>query len=334
MTDIIENKSLKELNSFGLEVFAKKYANPSTIEELTEICNLHQNLDILILGEGSNILFSGNYQGLILHPEILGKEIIEEDSEEVKIRAYCGENWDGFVEYCVNHGWGGLENLSLIPGSVGSSPVQNIGAYGVEVKDRILWVEGFMMGETLIRKIPNAQCHFDYRDSIFKNEWKGKFIITAVVFRLDKKPVINANYGQLSEVFQSKKTQDIRAMRESVIEIRNSKLPDPKKFGNVGSFFKNPVISAHEFQLLKEKFPNIPSFPSKEGIKIPAAWLIEQSGWKGKRIKDCGTWPNQALVIVNYGNSTGNEILELSKKIQNSVFEKFQIKINREVNLI
>lgn len=334
MAEIIENKSLKNLNSFGIDVSAARYTNPSSIEELLEISVLYQKMETLVLGEGSNILFTKNYDGLVIHPEILGKEIIDENSSELIIKASCGENWDGFVEYCVMSEWGGLENLSLIPGSVGSSPVQNIGAYGVEVKDRIVWVEGLMKNENAIRKIYNSDCQFNYRDSIFKNAWKGKFIITAVIFRLDKNPVINANYGALSELFHSKKLQNIQTMRESVIEIRKLKLPDPKEFGNVGSFFKNPEISENEFQKLKKEYPDIPSYESKIGKKIPAAWLIEQSGWKGKRLKNCGTWPLQPLVIVNYGNSTGQEILELSKRIQESVFKSFKIELIKEVNLI
>jgi len=334
MAEIIENMSLKNLNSFGIDVSAAKYTNPSNLEELIEIFGLYQNMKTLILGEGSNILFTKNYEGLVIHPKIIGKEIIDENSEDIIVKVFCGENWDDFVEYCVMNGWGGLENLSLIPGSVGSSPVQNIGAYGVEVKDRIVWVEGLMKNENSIRKIYNSDCEFNYRDSIFKNKWKGEFIITAVSFRLDKKPAINEKYGALSELFRSKKLQNIQTMRESVIEIRKSKLPDPKEYGNVGSFFKNPEISENEFQILKKEYPAIPSFESKIGKKIPAAWLIEQSGWKGKRLKNCGTWPNQPLVIVNYGDSTGQEILELSNRIQESVFKSFNIELIKEVNLV
>ncbi|MCK4921084.1 MAG: UDP-N-acetylmuramate dehydrogenase [Bacteroidales bacterium] len=334
MAEIIENKSLKKLNSFRIDFTAAKYSNPTSINELIEIYNDSQGLQTLVLGEGSNILFTKNYQGLIIHPRIRGKEIINENSDEIILKAYCGENWDNLVEYCVDMGLGGLENLSLIPGSVGSSPVQNIGAYGVEVKDRILWVEGLRKDETTISKISNTDCKFSYRNSIFKNELKDKFIITAVIFRLDKKPIINSNYRRLSEVYKSKKIQNLKTMRESVIEIRNSKLPDTEEYGNVGSFFKNPVIAEKEFQTLKEHYQDIPSFQSIDGIKIPAAWLIEQAGWKGKRIKNCGTWPDQPLVIVNYGGSTGQEILDFSQKIQHSVSEKFGIYLQKEVNVV
>ncbi len=334
MIDIIENKSLIKLNSFGLDIIGTRYSNPSNIEDLIEIFNNSNTEETLILGEGSNLLFSKDYNGLIIHPWILGKEIVEEDSEKIILKVYCGENWDNLVEYCVDRNWGGLENLSLIPGSVGSSPVQNIGAYGLEVKDRIQWVEGIKKNDTKITRIANSDCKFNYRDSIFKNELKNKFLITSVVFRLDKNPILNTDYGKLSEVFSLKKKQNLKSMRESVIEIRNSKLPDPEEFGNSGSFFKNPVITTDIFQSLKKDYPNIPSYNVISGVKIPAAWLIEQAGWKGKREGNCGTWPSQPLVIVNYGGATGNDILQFSRKIQQSVSEKFAIDLQREVKLI
>ena len=334
MLTIIENKSLKKLNSFGLNVTAAKYSNPENIADAIEIFNNSDEKNTLILGEGSNLLFSQNFEGLVIHPGILGKEIIEEDSDKVILRVFCGENWDNLVAYCVDKNWSGLENLSLIPGSVGSSPVQNIGAYGVEVKDRIEWVEGVKKNETKISRILNSDCKFEYRNSIFKNELKNNFLITAVVFKLDKKANLKTDYGKLSEVFSLKKHQNLKGMRESVIEIRNSKLPDPEEFGNSGSFFKNPVISLDKFQSLQKKYPSIPSYSIKKGIKIPAAWLIEYTGWKGKREGNCGTWPTQPLVIVNYGGATGNDILQFSRKIQQSVSAKFGIDLDREVNLI
>ena len=334
MTDIIENKSLIKLNSFGLDIIGTRYSNPSNIENLIEIFNNSNSEETLILGEGSNLLFSKDYNGLIIHPRILGKEIVEEDSERIILKVFCGENWDKLVEYCVDRNWGGLENLSLIPGSVGSSPVQNIGAYGVEVKDRIEWVEGIKKNDTKITRIANSDCKFNYRDSIFKNELKNKFLITSVVFRLDKNPILKTDYGKLSEVFSLKKKQNLESLRESVIEIRNSKLPDPEEFGNSGSFFKNPVIDFKKFQSLQNIYPEIPSYKVINGIKIPAAWLIEQAGWKGKREGNCGTWPSQPLVIVNYGGATGKDILQFSRKIQQSVSEKFGIDLQREVKLI
>ena len=334
MARIIENYSLKSLNSFGVEARTAKYIQFTRQEEILDFFRSENNEACLILGEGSNILFREDYKGIIIHPKLKGVEILKETEQDVQIKVQCGENWDELVAYCVAQNWSGIENLSLIPGSVGSAPVQNIGAYGVEVKDRILWVEGIETENPGITKIHNPECKFGYRQSIFKNELKGKFLITSVVFQLFKQARFELGYGPVSELFQSKKEQNLNALRETIIEIRESKLPDPNKTGNAGSFFKNPVISLENFTRLKNRFANIPSYPSGNEIKIPAAWLIEKSGWKGVREGDVGTWPNQPLVIVNYGNAKGQQIFEFSEKIQKGVEEMFGILLEREVNVV
>lgn len=334
MIEIIENHSLKSLNSFGVDTTAKEFVQVTEIKELSEIYNSRSGKDILILGEGSNILFQDSYDGLLLQPALKGIRILEENQDKIKIKVSCGENWDHVVEYCVERNWGGLENLSHIPGSVGSAPVQNIGAYGVEVKDRIVWVEGIKHGEDKISVVQNKDCRFGYRQSIFKQEWKGNFLISHVVFELDKKPEFKLNYGHLSARFSEKKEQNLKELRKTIIEIRESKLPDPEKYGNAGSFFKNPVVSKRQFSEILSNFPELPSYPSGENLKIPAAWLIEKSGWKGVRKGEVGTWPGQPLVIVNYGKASGKEIFEFSRKIQSAVYEKFGIHLEREVNLV
>ena len=336
MTGILENYSLKKLNSFGFDVKARYFARFDHEEEISDFVtdqNLSRN-KYIILGEGSNILFLDDFDGLVLHPAIMGSGILREDELFVDIRVGSGENWDHFVAYCVQQGYSGLENLSLIPGKVGSAPVQNIGAYGVEVKDRILWVEGIDLENNENRKIYAEDCKFGYRQSIFKQELKNRFLITHVCFRLDKHPRFEFGYGILEQEFRKRKKQDSASLRETIIAIRSSRLPDPAQFGNAGSFFKNPVIPVKEFGMLQEKYPGVPSYPSGERIKIPAAWLIERAGWKGVREKDTGTWPEQPLVIVNYGQATGREVFEFSEQIRNSVKNQFGIDLEREVNVI
>jgi UDP-N-acetylmuramate dehydrogenase len=269
-----------------------------------------------------------------LHPLLKGIELIDETDSFVELRVSAGENWDNFVAYCVENAYNGIENLSLIPGSVGSAPVQNIGAYGVEVKDYILQVEGIELKSNKKLVINAEDCRFEYRQSIFKQELKNKFIITHVIFRLNKHENFNLGYGSIEQLFRKKEKRDLKALRETIIEIRESKLPDPAKFGNAGSFFKNPVIDKNKFYNLKANFPDVPFYSSGEMIKIPAAWLIEKSGWKGFRENDAGTWPLQPLVIVNYGNASGNEIYNLSERILESVRKTFRIELEREVNVI
>lgn len=328
------NYSIKALNTFGIDVNTDNYVKFDSLKDIEKYTQKGVPENYLIIGEGSNLLFRNDYMGTIIHPDIKGISIISENELYLDIETSCGENWDSFVKYCCERNYAGLENLSLIPGTVGSAPVQNIGAYGVEVKDRILWVEGIDIETGEKRKLHNKDCKFGYRTSIFKQELHGKFIISSVVFRLDKKPRFILNYGNLESIFRKKRKEDIKTLRECVIEIRRSKLPDPEETGNAGSFFKNPVLSVERFSDLRNRYPDIPSYPSGENIKVPAAWLIEKSGWKGIREGQTGTWPKQPLVIVNYGSATGEEIFLFSEKIRNAIKEQFSIELEREVKVI
>jgi UDP-N-acetylmuramate dehydrogenase len=335
MTEVKHNQSLKELNSFGMDVRAETFIYLDNVKEMQELIST-LNFDkekTLVLGEGSNILFTKDFNGLVIHPCLKGIEISDEDDRIVDLNVAAGENWDEFVDFCVKNNYGGLENLSLIPGSVGSAPVQNIGAYGVEVGEKIIWVEGLDLITGELRKIFAKDCGFGYRNSIFKKELKNRFVITSVHFKLDKNSGLNLSYGPVKRMFEAKKKHDIQTLRETIIEIRESKLPDYKNIGNAGSFFKNPVISIIQFQELQNSYPDIPSYPSGDKIKIPAAWLIEKAGWKGVREDDAGTWPDQPLVLVNYGNATGKEILNLAEKIQDSINSQFGIELEMEVNV-
>ncbi|HYW94856.1 MAG TPA: UDP-N-acetylmuramate dehydrogenase [Bacteroidales bacterium] len=336
MTGILENYSLKELNTFGFDVKTRYFARFASLEEVSEFLNNHRISDYryMILGEGSNIVFLDDFDGLVLHPVVRGMDVIREDELFADIKVGAGENWDRFVSDTVEQGYSGLENLSLIPGMTGSAPVQNIGAYGVEVKNRILWVEGIYLENNEKGRIFAEDCKFGYRQSIFKQELKNRFLITHVCFRLDKHPRFELGYGILQQEFRKKKRQDPASLRETIIEIRSAKLPDPSKTGNAGSFFKNPVLPVKEFGLLQETYPGIPSYPADDKIKIPAAWLIEKAGWKGVRENDTGTWPNQPLVIVNYGRATGLEVFEFSEQIRTSVKNQFGIDLEREVNIV
>jgi UDP-N-acetylmuramate dehydrogenase len=337
---IESNKNLKKYNTFSISVSAEKFSIFKSETELIELLEIirKQKLDLLILGGGSNMLFTSNVGGFVLKNEILGKQLLEENSDTVLIKCGGGEVWHEFVIYCVNKGWAGLENLSLIPGTVGASPIQNIGAYGVEVKDTIESVECIEIETGLKKRFTNADCLFGYRDSIFKNTSKGKYVITQVTFRLKKQSSVNISYGAIQQILIEKGIIDpsIRDVSRAVVEIRRSKLPNPVQLGNAGSFFKNPEITANQFASLKIAHPDIVSFPSiHEGmIKVPAGWLIEQSGWKGKTVGNVGVHRLQALVLVNYGGASGAEIIELSNEIRKSVFDLFQIDLLPEVNII
>ncbi|MFW5644501.1 MAG: UDP-N-acetylmuramate dehydrogenase [Bacteroidota bacterium] len=334
MTKHYRHYSIKELNSFGIDVRARNYLSFNSFKDLQEYVQKGIPEDHLIIGEGSNLLFRTDYNGTLIHPAIKGINPIAEDELFIDIEVSSGENWDSFVDYCCQHNYAGLENLSLIPGAVGSAPVQNIGAYGVEVKDRILWVKGIDIDTGEWKKIFNKECKFGYRSSIFKQQLQGKFIITSVLFRLDKKPSFILDYGNIEVLFRHKGKQNLETVRECIIEIRRSKLPDHKETGNAGSFFKNPVLSVEHFSLLKTAYPDIPNFTVEGKIKIPAAWLIEKAGWKGVREGQTGTWPKQPLVIVNYGNATGEEIFTFSEKIRKAVRDRFSIELDREVKVI
>ena len=333
------NLSLKQYNTFGIDVSAKYFATFSTVDELKELLGHKPEAGHtkLILGGGSNILFTKNVDGFVLKNELKGIELIKEDTHHFYVRAAAGENWHRFVMHCINHNYAGLENLSLIPGNVGASPMQNIGAYGVEIKDVFESLEALNKADNTIHTFSNNDCAFGYRDSIFKKKYKDQFVILSVTFRLNKEPVFNTSYGALEQELKKMHVKDlsIQAISQAVINIRSSKLPDPDKIGNAGSFFKNPTILLQKFQALAQDHNTIPHYViDKEHIKIPAAWLIEQCGWKGFRNGDAGVHIHQPLVLVNYNNADGKEIYELSEKIKQSVKNKFAIELEREVNVI
>lgn len=332
---IQQNISLKEFNTFGIDVKAKAFARFSSIDELKSILNENENLPLFILGGGSNILFTKDVDALVLKNEIAGLEIIDETSETVTLKVGAGVVWHDFVLYTIENGWSGVENMSLIPGNVGASPMQNIGAYGVEIKDVFSYLEAFNLETKEIEIIDAATCKFGYRESIFKRDAKGKYIISAVVFQLNKTPDFKTNYGAIQTELEKNNTPlSIRAISDAVIAIRQSKLPNPKELGNAGSFFKNPVISNDVFNVLVSKFPAIPNYPQDNGgVKLAAGWLIEQAGWKGKRIGNVGMHEKQALVLVNYGGATGEELLAHSQKVIDSVKELFDVELEREVNI-
>jgi UDP-N-acetylmuramate dehydrogenase len=336
MADIKENFPLRQYNTMGINVNARYFATARTIEELKGILDNHRDyFPFYIIGGGSNILFTKDYNGLILQPAIKGIKVLEENREEMVIEAGAGEDWDEFVQWTVDRGLGGIENLSYIPGSVGSSPIQNIGAYGAEVRDVIDRVNYLDLKSFDTISLPNRDCSFGYRDSIFKNQLKNRVIITSVVFRLQRFPVFNTSYGNLQAECEKHGSISLEKVRKAVIEIRKSKLPDPAELGNAGSFFKNPVVESGIAENIRVEFNEMPSFPVNENFtKIPAGWLIEQCGWKGKRKGNAGVHEKQALVLVNYGNATGTEILDLAENIRQSVFSKFKIQLESEVNII
>ncbi len=337
MLQVHENYSLKENTTFGVDIAAAWYAEPTSAEALLFAIEhaRKKGWKYYITGEGSNLLFTDDYKGLIIHPLIKGVSVVDESASEILVKAGAGENWDQFVANCVAQNWYGAENLSLIPGSVGAAPVQNIGAYGIEAKDIITYVEVVNTRNMQQEVLSNAACEFGYRDSIFKHGIPGKYLVTGVLFGLRKNASLMLDYGNVKDVFMQRETQDLKNLRETIIGIRSSKLPDPSETGNAGSFFKNPVVAAGTLEALKSHYTKIPNYPVGAGrVKIPAAWLIETAGWKGMREGDVGTWPKQPLVIVNYGNATGRQIFDFSEKIHMSILEKFGIRLEREVTVI
>ncbi len=337
MPRIYQDISLKPYNTFGVEAKARYLASFSGEQELRDLLNDSQfgEMPVLLLGGGSNILFTRDFEGLVLVNRIGGIEMLEEDDQYCVIKVGAGENWDELVDYCVNNGWGGLENLSYIPGSVGASPIQNIGAYGTEVKDTIQMVHTLNRDSLFPVAYNNHDCRFDYRNSIFKNRLKDKRIITHVTFKLSKKPQYNIHYGSLKETVQEKGEINLQTIRDSVIEIRRSKLPEPEETGSAGSFFKNPVVGQKEFKKLQAAHPDIPSYTlAGKRHKIPAGWLIDRLGWKGYREGDAGVHTRQALVLVNYGQAGGREIYQLSQRIGESVKSAFGIELEYEVNVL
>ena len=334
--NIQQNISLKNYNTFGIDVTAKRFVSVDSVYQLQQLIKLEKNL--FLLSGGSNMLLTNNIEKLVVYLDIKGISIDNEDDNFVFITANAGEDWHKFVLWCVENDFGGLENLSLIPGNVGTCPIQNIGAYGVEVKDTITKVQALEIETGKLIEFSNQECNFGYRDSIFKNDVKGKYILTAVSFKLTKKNhKLNTSYGAIETELASKNIQKptIKNISEAVISIRKSKLPDPKEIGNSGSFFKNPVISLKHFNHLKEECPEIPSYQiSEDEVKVPAGWLIEKAGFKGKRFGDCGVHEKQALVLVNYGKASGKEVYNLAKYIQQTIKNQFDINLEIEVNVI
>jgi UDP-N-acetylmuramate dehydrogenase len=336
---IQENISLRQYNTFGIEAMARYFAVFTSKEELREAIRVKSNDSnfTFILGGGSNLLFTKDVDGLVLKNEITGIEVVKEDEEFVYVRAGAGVNWHSFVMDCVQKNLGGVENLSLIPGNIGASPMQNIGAYGVEIKDVFYSLEALHLYDGAIVTFSNKDCEFGYRESVFKQKYKNQFVILKVTYQLRKQPQFNTSYGAINQELEQMgiKELSIRQISQAVMNIRSSKLPDPKTIGNAGSFFKNPEVSAAKFQSLQKEFPSVVGYPVPGGaVKLAAGWLIEQCGWKGYRRGDAGCHEKQALVLVNYGDAKGKEIYNLSEEILQSVQEKFGVKLEREVNII
>ncbi len=336
---IYEDFKLLNYNTFGVESNSKYYIEISSEEALRNVSKLNhfKKNPVLILGGGSNILFTKNFDGLVISNKIRGREIIFQNSDYVYLKVGAGENWHDLVMYCVDKGWGGIENLSLIPGNTGTAPMQNIGAYGVEIKETFLELEAFEIKTGKTIKFLKSDCNFGYRESIFKNEKKNQYIILNITLKLNKKPEINISYGDVIKILEDNniKNPTIKDVSNAIISIRKLKLPDPNKIGNCGSFFKNPIIEKNQLKIIQKKYPNIVYYKINESkVKIAAGWLIEKAGWKGKTFNNYGVHKNQALVLVNYGNAKGSEIYELSEKIIVDIYQKFQISLEREVNVI
>lgn len=336
--NIYTDYSLKSRHTFGMDVQTALFIEYATKEELKEILQ-NQQLEEgrwLHIGGGSNLLFMGDYSGTILHSSIKGYEVLSEDAEEVVVRVGAGEVWDDFVAYTVAQGWYGAENLSWIPGEVGASAVQNIGAYGVEAKDLIVNVETIEVATGEERIFSNAECAYAYRESIFKLSLKGQYIVTHVSYRLKKTPSYHLDYGNVrAELAKANFDLTLANVRQVIIDIRKAKLPDPNVQGNAGSFFMNPIVPRAHFEALQKDYPQIPHYEvDADRVKIPAAWMIDQCGWKGKRLGNAGVHDKQALVLVNCGGATGAEVVCLSEEIQQSVFKMFGIQIYPEVNFI
>lgn len=339
MMKIVENHSLKNLNTFGVDVKTRYSAEIFSDDDLLILLadKEFENVQKFVLGGGSNILFTKDFEGLIIKNSIPRIKIIDEDNEFIIVETGAGVNWDDFVSYCVEKKWGGVENLSLIPGTVGAAPIQNIGAYGQELKNVFYSLEGIFIKTGEKKIFNNSECKFAYRESIFKNELKNKFVITRVGLKLSKKSEVNISYPSVREELNNRKITNpkITDLRKIVIDIRYSKLPDPKIIGNAGSFFKNPVVSNDKYEMLKERYPDLNSYPVDDfQVKLSAAALIEKCGWKGKRVGNCGSYEKQPLVIVNYGGATAGEILELANSIRSSVEENFEITLQKEINLV
>ena len=337
---IEKNTPLHTLHTFGLEASCQYFTSIDSIEDLQLLLQQHTwaALPRLILGGGSNMVFMKDFKGIVLKNNIKGIEVIDEDENNIRLKIGGGENWHTIVMQCVENGYGGIENLSLIPGTVGAAPIQNIGAYGVELKDVFVELEALHLETLMLHRFDKATCQFGYRDSIFKNKEKGKYLIATVTLQLTKQNhQLNTDYGAIKNTLAAYNitAPTIKDISDAVIAIRQSKLPDPKKIGNAGSFFKNPIISSNQFKNLQEKFPDIIHYPvDKDHVKVPAGWLIDQCGWKGKKLGKVGSYKNQALVLVNHGGATGEELMKLVEQIIHSVKEKYGIELTPEVNII
>jgi UDP-N-acetylmuramate dehydrogenase len=326
--------SLKPYNTFGIDVEAEYFTELDNIDELEEISGVPREKHVL--GGGSNILLTGPVPGLVVHNQLKGIRVEQEDEHHIWLAVQSGEIWHDLVMYVINKGWGGMENLALIPGTVGASPIQNIGAYGVEARETIDHVTFWYWNEKTFLTYSNWDCGFGYRDSIFKHKLKNKVFVTSVVFKLSKQPVYNVSYGAIDKELEDMGVQElsVKAIAHAVMNIRRSKLPDPKQIGNAGSFFKNPTIPKANFELIKSRYQNVPSYRVSETLtKIPAGWLIEQCGWKGYKKGEIGVHAKQALVLVNYGNGKGSDIWKLSGEIVDSVKNRFGIELEREVQV-
>ncbi|MFR3055836.1 UDP-N-acetylmuramate dehydrogenase [Phocaeicola coprophilus] len=332
------NCSLLPYNTFGMDVKASRFVEYASVEELRGLWNVEREAvaRALHIGGGSNLLFASDYEGLILHSAIKGYTVVKETEEEVEVRVGAGEVWDDFVAYTVANGWYGAENLSLIPGEVGASAVQNIGAYGVEAKDLIVSVDTFGLETGEERRFMQEECRYAYRESVFKQELKGKYAVTFVTYRLKKHPVFHLEYGNIRAELEKQGCQvDLENVRRIIIAIRQAKLPDPKVLGNAGSFFMNPVVPKMQFEALLAQYPDMPHYPVDDAhVKIPAGWMIDRCGWKGKRVGHAGVHEKQALVLVNCGRATGKEVMHLAEEIVASVRERFGVTIRPEVNYI
>ena len=334
------NVNLRPYNSFGFDAIAKYFVEINTIDDLQTLIKsgVLQKHKTLILSGGNNILFQKDvFDGLVVYINTKGIEILREDGNEVVVRAQAGEDWPEFVRFCVSKGWHGVENLAYIPGKIGAAPIQNIGAYGMELKDSFLQCEAMDLSTGKSKVFTKEDCHFGYRESIFKRELKGQYVITSVDFLLKKNAPLHLEYGNIRSYLEQNGIENpsLQQLHDAICAIRDAKLPDVKQIGSAGSFFKNPVISIEQFEDLQQQYPNIPHYPDTEGmVKVPAGWLIEQAGWKGWRDEHVGVYDKQALVLVHYGGGTGLDIVELAHKIQDSVEKKFGIRISPEVNFV
>jgi UDP-N-acetylmuramate dehydrogenase len=335
---IQQNFSLKKYNTFGIEAKARQFVAVHTVDELKTVLQENQNEKKFILGGGSNMLLTKDIDALVIHIDLKGKKVLKEDDDFVWVESMAGENWHEFVLWTINQNFGGLENMSLIPGNVGTTPIQNIGAYGTEIKDTFVSCDAMQITTQEMKIFTKDACHFGYRESVFKHEAKDQFVITSVIFKLTRRHhKINTSYGDITKELEKQNvvTPTLKDVSNAVIAIRQSKLPDPKELGNSGSFFKNPIIPKAQFEKAHALHPNMPHYVvSETEVKVPAGWLIEQAGFKGKRFGDAGIHKNQALVLVNYGNASGQEILKVSKDIQATILKEFGIAIEAEVNVI